>query len=70
MPHRTKRQKIASQLRRQNAAVSAPQEPKAHVQESSVTVFKHDFRKSVIIISFILALEIITYFGTMYYHSR
>lgn len=70
MPHRTKKQKLASQIRRQKAAHTASEEPKQPVQESSVTVFKQDFRKSIIIVTIITALEIITYFGTMYYHSQ
>lgn len=70
MPHRTKKQKIAAQLRRQKLSHTAPEEPKQPTEDSSVTVFKHDFRKSIIIITIITALEIITYFGTMYYHSQ
>lgn len=69
MPQRTKRQKIASKMRREKAAV-ASQEPKVVPQESSVAVFKHDFKKSLLIITIITALEIITYFGTMYYHLK
>lgn len=70
MPHRTKRQKIASQARRQQAVKIASDESKPIVRDTTATVFNHDFRKSIFIISIITALEIITYFGTMYYHSR
>ncbi|MBI1862593.1 hypothetical protein HYS00_00565 [Candidatus Microgenomates bacterium] len=70
MPHKTKRQKLASQNRREQVAKSPVEEPKHHVQPTAVTVFKQDFRKSLVVIAFITALEIITYFGTMYYHPR
>jgi hypothetical protein len=70
MPHKTKRQKLAAQMRREKAVVTPSEKPEQTAEDSSVTVFKHDFKKSVIVIAFITALEIITYFGTMYYHSR
>lgn len=70
MPHRTKKQKIASTIRLQKVAVTRSEGSKPTAESSSATVFKNDFRKSLVIIAVITALEIITYFGTMYYHSQ
>lgn len=46
------------------------EKPSQQTEDTAVTVFKHDFKKSIMVIGIITALEIITYFGTMYYHSR
>lgn len=70
MPKRTKKQKLASQTRQHKADSSALESSKLITQDTAVVAFKKDFRKSMIIVALITALEIITYFGTMYYHSR
>lgn len=71
MPKRTKKQKLASQKRlHKRGTVHEANAPSQKAEEPGVAIFKQDFRKSMIIIAFITTLEIITYFGTMYYHSR
>lgn len=70
MPKRTKKQKLASQQRQEKAAKTASESSATPKQDPAVSVFKKDFKKSMFVIALITALEIITYFGTMYYHSR
>lgn len=70
MPQKTRRQKLASKARRQMPTAAHAETPLQRTEETAVTVFKNDFKKSIMVITIITALEIITYFGTMYYHSR
>lgn len=70
MPKRTKKQKLASQQRLEKAAKTVSESSSKPHQDLTVSTFKKDLRKSVVVIALITALEIITYFGTMYYHSR
>ena len=38
---------------------------KVNISTGNLNYFKHDFRKSLIIVSIIIALEIVIYFGTI-----
>ena len=38
---------------------------KINISTGNLNYFKHDFRKSLIIVSIIIALEIVIYFGTI-----